>query len=148
MSIFKLNGHNYRIQRLDVFQCYDLASRLAPVCGILAMSKDRAAMIEGFPRALASLTGGMSSDERRNSLHIALAAVSRVEGDSVVPVCVDGVMQYQDIEMTDMLRLVCEVLVVNKIIDFFSVPESKSTVETLDASQGSNMSSSRTGGAG
>lgn len=150
MSTVKVSGHDYVINKLDVFTSYDLTSRLAPICGVLSLSNDKVAMREGFPRAMASLSSSMGADERRAATMIALSAVQRVvHGGVVAPVLnAGGTMQFEDIDVTSMLHLMYEVLLENKIIDFFYVPPSTSTEGTRDASKESSQHTSRTGEAG
>lgn len=135
MTDITLSGHAYRISRLGALTQFHLARKFAFVLfGLSSITdpKDATDQAEAFSRAICAMAGNLSDAEVNDSINLAFSAVSRQETNGAwAPVVTrDGkTLTYQDITMTDMLKLVWYVIKEHDLQSFFTVPRSASTEE-------------------
>ncbi len=138
----KINGSEYRTTRLSTFQQFDIARRLAPVLTMLALQKDPNKLETSFPQAFCGLTQGMEKPDIDIILSTCLSNVSRIVSGGAVPIYSGGLLAYDDIDLSTMLKLIWIVLVENNLLSFFSGALSDLT-ETPGNEAGSSGSGSR-----
>jgi hypothetical protein len=124
-----IDGKEYLIPTLDVFQEFALASKLSRILSMMSLQKDRSVLEAKFPAAFAALAGElqMTKEDRDEMFMLCLSGVRRSEGGVMSPVIVNGRLMYQDMNMSVVLRIIWEIIVAHKLIDFFDVDPSKST---------------------
>lgn len=145
--IKEISGKKYRLPTLDIFQEFALASSISPILSLLSLQTDRVKLAEKFPQAFVALTGemGLSRQAKDEIIRMCLSEVMRDENSAFAPVMVDGKIMYQDMNLKVVLRIVWEILVEHKLIDFFSGPHSNST-DQPGASKASSGSGRKTTG--
>lgn len=130
MSIKEIGGKKYRLPELDIFQEFALASSISPILSLLSLQDDRTKLAEKFPQAFTALTGemGLSRQAKDDIIRLCLSGVTRDENSAFLSVMSpSGQMMYRDMDLRVVLCIIWEILVENKLIDFFSVPHSNST---------------------
>lgn len=128
--IKEISGKKYRLPDLDIFQEFALASAISPVLTMMSLSTDKAKLESRFPQSFTALIGNMGMDARAKEdlIRTCLAGVKRDENSAFVDVLSpEGRIMYNDMNLTIVLRIVWEVLVKHKLIDFFIEPRSSST---------------------
>jgi hypothetical protein len=145
--ITEISGKKYRLPQLDVFQEFALASTISPILSLLSLQTDKTKLAAKFPQAFTALTGemGLSRQAKDEIIQMCLSGVLREESSAWLPVMTNGQIMYQDMGLSVVLRIVWEILVQNKLIDFFSDPHSNST-EQPAGKQASSGSGTRTRG--
>jgi hypothetical protein len=146
--ITEISGKKYRLPQLDVFQEFALASTISPILALLSLQTDKTKLAAKFPQSFTALTGemGLSRQAKDEIIQMCLSGVLREESASWLPVMsTSGQVMYQDMGLSVVLRLVWEILVQHKLIDFFSDPHSNST-EQPAGKQASSGSGTRTRG--
>lgn len=142
----KIKDKEYFTRKLDAFETFELARRLAPVLAVLSMQKDLALLKRGFAQSFTTLVGQMSRSDIDEIFSTCLIGATREERGRQAPVYVGGKLMFSDIGIDDLLELVWDVIVKAKLIDFFAAPSSPSTEE--QDGQTSSGSDSQTGEAG
>lgn len=142
-----INGKEYRLPTLDVFQEFALASKLSPILSMMSLQEDRTVLARKFPQAFTALAVNMPRQDKDEVLAVALTGVTRQEPGSAVwaPVYVNGRIMYQDISMQVVLQLMWELIVAHKLIDFFSEDPSSSTDQPGDPAASSGSDTPRVG---
>jgi hypothetical protein len=145
--ITEINGHKYRLPQLDVFQEFALASTISPILSLMSLQEDKTKLAAKFPQAFTALTGemGLSRQVKDEIIQTCLSGVLREENAAWLPVMVNGQIMYQDVRMTVVLRIVWEILVQNRLIDFFSDPHSNSTEQPAAKPASSGSGTRKTG---
>lgn len=143
----EINGKKYRLPTLDVFQEFALASTISPILSLLSLQTDRTKLAAKFPQAFVALTGemGLSRQAKDEIIRMCLTDVMRDENSAFAPVMVNGQLMYQDMNLDVVLRLVWEILIEHKLIDFFSGTHSKSTEQPGESKASSGSGRKTTG---
>lgn len=125
----KINGIEFRIPTLDIFQEFAFASKISPILSMMSLQEDRSVLEAKFPQAFTALTGDMrmSRADKDEVISLCLSGVSRVDNGVSSPVLVGGRLMYQDMSLDTVLKIVWQVIVQHKLIDFFSTPHSSLT---------------------
>jgi hypothetical protein len=132
MQEFKVGAHNYRADKLDAFQQWDVARRL--LAAFMDAAKKGGGAAEVFMRAFAS----MSDADDRVVRHLCLAVVSREDrGGWQRLVTAEGHLVYNDLAWGDILAIVQNV-VDKQVFPFTDAPAQGSS----DERRGSVSSSS------
>ena len=117
----KIKNFEYKTTKLNTFQQFDIARKMAPVLTFLALQKDAKTLERGFATAFCGLTQDMNKPDMDSILATCLSEVTReVAPGTYAKVFVSGVLAYDDIDLQTMLKLIWHVLVENNLIDFFS----------------------------
>jgi hypothetical protein len=130
--VFKLGAHEYRAGRLDAFQQLHVASEWRDVAlGLAFAKKNRLPEVtdEQFRQAvLVVVTGGLgrvTAQSRDEVTHLLLSVVTRQQkgatgvGWARVTNAAGGMM-FSDVELSQLVPILYEVLDHNGIVDFFS----------------------------
>ena len=126
----KIKNFEYKTTKLNTFQQFDIARKMAPVLTFLALQKDAKTLERGFATAFCGLTQDMNKPDMDSILATCLSEVTReVAPGTYAKVFVSGVLAYDDIDLQTMLKLIWHVLVENNLIDFFSDALSDSTAK-------------------
>jgi hypothetical protein len=139
MSQFNVGSNSYVIGRLDALRQFDVARKLAPVLIFLGAGRkpdEPEPTPDKFARAFCAVAGGIPQTDSDEAMRLCLGVVSRVVqgGAAAAPVIAPfGGVMYQDIDLTEMLQLVGEVLRAHKLTSFFSELPVTSTMEPLKA---------------
>lgn len=137
MTTITIRDKLYEVPRLDLFQQFDLTSKLSPILGVMSMQKDVQTLERGFPQAFTAMVGQMPREEKDAMISTIMSGVKRQETGGVwASVMVSGRMQYQDVDITVMLKILWAVIVEHKMVDFFSGDPSTST-EAQDVQESS-----------
>lgn len=123
----RINDKEYNITPMSVFEVFEIARVLAPVLTFLALQTDRDKLRAGFPQAFCGLVQDYDKPQLDRVFATCLPHVSRQDGDGYAPVYVNGQLAYGDIDISTMLLLICEVVIQNKLLDFYAAPPSRST---------------------
>lgn len=135
----ELNGQTYRIDRMNVFDQWDVARRLMPVLGALTGIKDGDSLSKMLMPAFQSL-GSMSNEDSSFVLNKCLSVVKRrqvIDGAVAYANVLGGKnsLMFDDIDMFIMLRLATFVVVEN-IGDFFSQAALDDSIAAVASLQG------------
>jgi hypothetical protein len=126
----QIGEHSYTIGKLTAMQQFHVARKLAPLLGSF-VSKAKSAGIEGKQDReelfadmvlgpMAEAIAGMSDETAEFIIFNCLSVVKRKEGSVLSPVKGPGnTLMYQDLDFTDMLRIVVEVIKQNLATFFF-----------------------------
>lgn len=139
-------GHKYQIGALNAMQQFHVSRRIAPLLATMGISfasvlKGRSLSVEEILPSLAPVSQVLSSmsDEQTDYIFATcLSVVKRAElsgsKEMWAPVASGALMQYQDIDMLAMIRLVIAVLQVN-LEDFFKelLAQAESSGSSQDA---------------
>ena len=118
----EVDGKLYHIGKLNALQQFHVSRRLAPVLAAVGITLQSLAQAKAgkqgdFTAAIgpaADVMAKMTDEEANYILFTCLSVVGRKDGDRRMMVCTrDGLMQYQDMDMPVMLRLVVAVLMEN-----------------------------------
>lgn len=122
-----ISGESYRITRLDVPRCFDLARKLAPMLGIFAESKERDP--RKFVQAFCAFAAPLSKIDSDMVLETCLGSVARKVkgGRGWQKIAVAGEAMYEDLGLETSLMIVQQVLIVNGLYDFFGDRRSDSS---------------------
>lgn len=142
-----INGKEYRLPHLDVFDQFALASKISPILTMMSLNDDKSRLEKKFPQAFAALSQNMSREDKDEILQCGLRGARRQEPGSLTwsPVMVNGRLMYDDIDMSVVLRILWEVIEAHKLLDFFGEGPSTST-DQLEDQRASSGSSTRTAG--
>ena len=143
----KINNIEYNFTPLNVFEVFEVARVLAPVLTFMSLQRDREQLRTGFPQAFCGLVQDYDKSQLDRIWSTCLSHVTRRDGDGYAPIYVNGQVTYSDIDILVLLSLLWEVIVVNKILDFYAAPPLKST-GVLGDQVGSTGSASQTARAG
>lgn len=145
--ITEISGRKYRLPQLDVFQEFALASTISPILALLSLQTDRVKLADKFPQSFTALAGemGLSRQAKDEIIQMCLTGVLREESAAWLPIMSGGQMMYQDIDLKTSLRIVWEILVQHKLIDFFSDPHSNSTGQLVGKPASSGSGTRKTG---
>lgn len=121
-----INGKDYELSRLDIFQEFDLSSKLSPVLAIMALQNDRGVLEKTFARSFTAMCTNMDTEMKNEVLSAALVGVRRKDGDGWAPIFVNGRIMYQDINMDTVLKLLWQLIINHKMLDFFATAPSSS----------------------
>ena len=135
-----INGKEYRIPALDIFQEFSFASKISPILSMMSLQEDRSILEAKFPQAFTALAGDlkMSRSDTDEVIGICLNGVQRVENGHSSPVMVSGRIMYQDMTMQTVLKIMWHVIMEHRLIDFFSTDPSNSTGTLAPQSSGSD----------
>lgn len=125
MSEFSVNGHTYRADKLPALRAFDLARKWAPVLINLAMASkaDPVPSDENIVKAMVAMAAGISQADSDAVIAACLAVVSRREGDHWQRLSPGGgQLQYQNMELPELMQVVLNVVRENGLISFFNVP--------------------------
>lgn len=123
----KINNQEYTFTPMSVFEVFEVARVLAPVLTFLALQSDREKLRAGFPQAFCGLVQDYDKPQLDRVFATCLPHVMRSDAGGHAPIYVNGQISYSDIDVTVLLLLICEVVVQNKLLDFYAAPPSKST---------------------
>ena len=141
---FTIDGHKYQSVKLGAFDQFTVANTLGGVLALMfdpGNRKDKRKPPEeldsgDFARAFTLLSAGLPKDQMDLVFQICLSKVSRnVGGDqgwAAVMTEQAGVLAFQDIQLSQLLEIIWQVLKQHRIPDFFAAPLSKSRGETKD----------------
>lgn len=124
---FEVGGFQYRSERLNAQQCYDVARRFSVVLIMLGGMKGSDAQPDrqSFARALCAVSRPVPQEDSDTAIGICLSAVSRRQPNDVgwqkIREPRSGRLIFEDIDMMSMLEIVWEVMDYHKLPDFFSV---------------------------
>lgn len=109
MTEIELGGNQYRVGKLDVFQQFHVARRIAPVLFTLGLSaadvKPDGGMIEAFGPVI-NVISKMSDEDSHYVLTTCLSVCSRQSGQGWAKVYQqNGGMMFKDIDLHSMLQL-------------------------------------------
>lgn len=133
--------HKYRISRLSVFEQMNVAADCRDILTALAM------MRKARPKKLSQkdydqsvqfiLTArGMTPEVRVRVMNVCLSKITRNSGVGWQPVlAAEDVMQFADIELPELIKLLYSSFEHNKFLDFFSVSPSNLGQTTGDDGQ-------------
>lgn len=117
---FTINGVDYRTAKMSVFDQLKVSRKLLPaIAGVVTefrsineklKSNDTEGALEKILPLIADAVASMSDEDVNAILFPCLGAVSRQHMKSWVPVCKDGVMTFDDIDLVTMLQLVARVV--------------------------------------
>lgn len=123
MNELEVAGHRYQVSKLDVIKQFHIARRLGPVLVVAGVTVDmlRQGMrvdandLVAMAGPVMQVVSQMTDEESQYILLSCLSACKRLEASSWAPmVTPDGKqLLYQNMELPEMLRIVCEVLKVN-----------------------------------
>lgn len=139
---FPLGDHVYRINKLSVFNQFELARRLSPIMTMLSMQQDKDKLEEVFPTAFAALCEGLTSSDSSYIFNICLSSATMKQGAVFTPIWTDGLPMFEHIDLRLSLSIIFKVLVANNLIDFFAAPLPDSTNQPANG-EGSNGSDSQ-----
>lgn len=124
----EINGKKYRLPSLDIFQEFALASSISPILSLMSLQNDKAKLAEKFPQAFTALAGemGLSRESKDEIIRMCMTGVMREDAGNWFPVMTDGRFMYDDMKLNVVLKLVFDILVEHRMIDFFSDPHSNS----------------------
>nr|WP_318381254.1 hypothetical protein [uncultured Enterobacter sp.] len=110
---FSLQGNDYRAGKLSVFEQLNVSRKLLPVlAGLVKDLREHPAgtAMETLLPNIASAVSALHDDDVNAILLPCLSVVSRKHMKSWVPVCVEGDMRFDDIDLLVMLQLVARVV--------------------------------------
>lgn len=119
-GLVSVGEHKYLVKRLNTFDQFEIARKLAPVLSMLAMQKDQSTLADRFPQAFCALTAGLDQADMDRINKLVLSAVSREQQGHFVPIYVGGMLAFDDIGMLAMLQLFWAVLEAARLPDFFA----------------------------
>lgn len=128
-----LGAHSYHVSRMSVFDQMSVAADYRDILiGLALMKNDRpkdmsdAEFLKAAHFIMAS-RAGMTPELRTSVVSLCLRHVSRKSATGWSPVmATSGVLQFNDIELPDLMTLLYAVFEHNKLLDFFSVSPSSS----------------------
>jgi hypothetical protein len=120
--VITINGYDYQFSKLNAFDQYHLARKLAPVLGLLAMQNNREVLAGKFPQAFCALTAQFTEGDAQDVVNRCLDAAQRKQQNAWGPVRVNGSVMYSDVleDLDVMLKIVWGVLEANLLVDFFT----------------------------
>lgn len=124
---FEVGGFQYRVDKLNAQQCFDVARRFSVVLLMLSGMKnpDARPSRQDFARAMCAVSRPVPQEDCDTAIAICLSAVSRRQANDVGWVKIreprSGRMVFEDIDMMGMLEIVWEVMDYHKLPDFFAV---------------------------
>lgn len=117
---FQINGVNYRTAKLGVFEQLKVSRKLLPVlAGMVSefrsvqekiTNKDTEGAMSSILPKIAEAVSDMSDEDVNAILFPCLSVVSRDHMKGWVPVCQQGQMSFDDIDLLTMLQLVARVV--------------------------------------
>jgi len=117
---FQINGVNYRTAKLSVFEQLKVSRKLLPVlAGMVSefrsvqekiTNKDIEGAMSSILPKIAEAVSDMSDEDVNAILFPCLSVVSRDHMKGWVPVCQQGQMSFDDIDLLTMLQLVARVV--------------------------------------
>lgn len=120
----ELDGHTYRVGKLDARAQFHVVRRLAPVLGELAPAlQGGKGGMEALP-AIATAVAKLSDADADYCIFGLLKVVSRKQPNGLGwgPVSTENLLMYDDIGMTQMLKLAWEALTFNMSGFFAAMP--------------------------
>lgn len=115
-----IKDQQYRIGKLSVFEQLKVSRKLLPVLAVLVSdfrnvqakltAKDNEGALESILPKIADAVSGLSDDDVDAILFPCLQVVARQHGKGWVPVCQQGNMAFDDIDLFVMLQLVARVV--------------------------------------
>lgn len=146
-----IGGHKYRISRVSAFDQMALASDYRDILvGLAMIRRDRPkdmsnADYEQGVQYIMTARVGMSPEIRERVMNTCFAAILRHSGVGWQPVLSGpGVLQFADIGLPEMVKLMYAFFEHNKLIDFFSESPSDSGGQTT-ANAGRPFPTEKTG---
>lgn len=105
---FEISGHKYRSDKLDAFQQFHVARKLAPVIGAIGPALGGEGDMSGLAKAIAEL----EQADCDFVLHTCLGAVRREQGGGYAPVFSAAAkrMMFSDINMLEMIQIAIKVI--------------------------------------
>ena len=122
-QVFLVNGKNYRIQKLSVFDQLTLVAKLSLILATIGEQHDKSVILQNFAKFFAAFAANMSKTDLDEIFRIALSAIHRRVVTQWQPIYKNGSMLFQDIDLKDTLTLVWHVVEVNKLDDFFTITD-------------------------
>ncbi len=127
---FQVGAHRYQCRKLSAFEAFDIGRKWSYVLANLVTANDLSA--KTFAQGFLAFSTPIPKGDSDFTLNVCLSAVSRAVKDKKgwAPITgPNGDLRYDDIDMPTMLEIVYNVLVLNKIVDFFAIAPSTSTSE-------------------
>lgn len=130
MTEFSINGHDYVAQKMDAIKQSHVARRLAPIMGCvqeafaIAGRPETFTMIDSLP-LMAKMISEMSDANWEYILFACLDLTQRRQATALTRIRVSGRLQFEDIQLPEMMQIVWSVLNDN-LAPFFSVLRSSS----------------------
>lgn len=121
---FELDGHTYRVGKLDARAQFHIVRRLAPVLGELAPAlQGGKGGLDALP-PIATAVAKLSDADADYCIFGLLKVVSRKQPNGLGwgPVSTENLLMYDDIGMTQMLKLAWEALTFNMSGFFAALP--------------------------
>lgn len=128
MSEITVGKYSYKIDRMDAMNQFHVARRLVPVMGAFAsMATALHNKVEGQPieaidlLPIATAISQLSDDESEYVIKTCLSVVRRLDETSnrYTPMMVRGNMMFQDVSLSEMIKLTSETIMEN-LGDFFA----------------------------
>jgi hypothetical protein len=145
-----VNKHKYRISRMSVFEQMNVAADYRDILVALAMlkrdrpKKMRDAEFQHTVKMIMVSRAGNTPDIRDRVTNLCLGKIVRQSNLGMVPVlATEGVMQFDDIELPQIVQMLYATFEFNKLLDFFS--ESPSTSDGQDQEIGQDYAMEKTG---
>ncbi len=124
MSVIQVNGHTYKVGKMNALAQFHVSRRLAPVMAAMGMSLSQLKGDGDGPPDLGDFTqvvgpateviAKMSNQDADFIIFTCLQVVSRDQGsERFAPISAGQNLMFEDIDMLVMLRLVVEVLIEN-----------------------------------
>lgn len=147
-----ISGYSYQISRMSVFDQMSLATELRDIIiGLAMMRKSREPKMTDElyhmgTRFIIMSPARMAREERQAAYNLCLGVVKRRDGAvGWMPVLASqGQMQFQDIGLPEITRLIYEVIDHHRLLDFFYVSPSTSDGQTTEGN-GSGLDGEKTG---
>jgi hypothetical protein len=138
-----ISGQTYRIGRMSVFDQMNVASEFRDIISglaILRSKRPKKMADEDFDNAMRFILaspGGVSTDTRDRVSNTCLRSVTRRGvGGAWSPILTsDNVLQFSDIGLPEMCKLLYESFEHNKLLDFFSTGPSGSATGLRESSE-------------
>ncbi|WP_339053096.1 phage tail assembly chaperone [Arsenophonus endosymbiont of Crataerina pallida] len=130
----EINGHEYRSQKLNVFDQLKVTRKLLPVLSGLTGELQKLQQGE-MPMAavlpiMANSIAQMSDEDCNAILHPCLAVVSRKNAKAWTPIFRQGELMFDDIDLKTMLEIVAQVIG-DSLGNFFHAPQGDETASLL-----------------
>lgn len=146
-----IGRHHYRITRMSAFDQMTVASEFRDVLiGLSMVRSDRPADMtdKEFDKVIDLMVmsrGGVSEEMRRRIVTICLGQITRREGQGYIKILAGpGQLQFDDIELSDISKLLFATFEHNKLLDFFGEsPSASGQPKTTD--NGQSLETEKTG---
>jgi len=118
----KIGDYNYRARKLNAFEQFSIARKLAPILEFMSQQPDREKLRVNFAKFFCAVTANIPEEDTRKLINTCLDAAQRQQQANWVPVMVNGTTMFADVneDLNVMLDIVYMVLADTGLIDFFA----------------------------